>query len=380
MSQAAPATTQCLTSGSKRELRVDFFRGCALLIILVDHVEEMNGVHFLQSWTFRSIGFSDMADAFVFLSGYAFGIAFSKRMDRDGFLGCFWRSLQRSARIYAGFFVTLIFMLLMGYSLQSVAPRLNYALHLDWPIIDQMVAALTMSNFPAGAMLRFYVLVLPYATIQLALLRRQPYIAWAIALQLYVASQCLPELDIKSFLPIHEGWYINPPAWQLLYFVGLAFGSKNLGMPRYRITRWFATALSIAILVASLLVMKSIEFSGVTLAQEAASNLRNWPELTEKMTLGPLRLIHFAAMAYVFSLLSVRFPRFTGNRLAAPVVLVGQHPLLMYCSGVIMSYASLAICQWSGTSASSMLMLHTDLMLVSVAIAAASQWQDRMTN
>jgi len=234
-----------------------------------------------------------------------------------------------------------------------------------------------MSIFPAGAMLRFYVLALPYATIQIALLRRRPLIAWWVALQLYIASQCFPELDIRNVLPNHAGWYVNPPAWQLLYFVGLAFGSKNLGMPRHRVSRWIAASLSVAVLCVSLLVMKYSVEPGIPLVQEIALELRNRPELTEKMTLGPLRLVHFACVAYLFGLLSMRFPRFAENRIAAPIILVGQHPMLIYCAGVWMSYASLAICPWFGTDARSMLLLHFDFAMASIVLAAVARWISR---
>ena len=48
-----------------RDVRIDFFRGLALYMILVDHVVGDP----IGKFTFRSVGFSDAAELFVFLSG-----------------------------------------------------------------------------------------------------------------------------------------------------------------------------------------------------------------------------------------------------------------------------------------------------------------------
>ena len=53
-----------------RDLRVDFVRGIALLIIFSDHVIGNPVRDFMPI----SLGFSDMAEVFVFLSGYLNGL------------------------------------------------------------------------------------------------------------------------------------------------------------------------------------------------------------------------------------------------------------------------------------------------------------------
>ena len=55
-----------------RELRIDFFRGLALIVIFIDH---MPGNH-LGRLTPRNFGFSDAADAFVLLCGISTVIAY----------------------------------------------------------------------------------------------------------------------------------------------------------------------------------------------------------------------------------------------------------------------------------------------------------------
>jgi len=67
-----------------RDLRLDFFRGIAMFIILIAHTPG----NFLTSWIPARWGFSDATEIFVFCSGMASAIAFGSTFDRAGwFLG-----------------------------------------------------------------------------------------------------------------------------------------------------------------------------------------------------------------------------------------------------------------------------------------------------
>ena len=52
-------------AGTDRDIRLDFFRGIALLFIFLDHIPD-NNVNWL---TIRNFGFSDASEIFVFISG-----------------------------------------------------------------------------------------------------------------------------------------------------------------------------------------------------------------------------------------------------------------------------------------------------------------------
>src|ERR1700733_5123651 len=75
------ATAPSTPVAAARELRLDFFRGLALVFIFLDHIPSN-----VMNWlTIRNFGFSDAAEAFVFMSGYSAVLAYSKRLDNDGF-------------------------------------------------------------------------------------------------------------------------------------------------------------------------------------------------------------------------------------------------------------------------------------------------------
>ncbi len=59
------------TTVSRRDLRLDFFRGLALWFIFIDHVPST----VIGNLTFRNFGFSDATEIFVFISGYTARVA-----------------------------------------------------------------------------------------------------------------------------------------------------------------------------------------------------------------------------------------------------------------------------------------------------------------
>lgn len=91
-----------------RDLRIDFFRGLALVFIFWDHIPHNP----LGQVTPRNFGFSDAAEIFVFLAGYAAVLAYGKLLLRDGYAVACLRVLRRVWVLY----VAHIFLLavLMG--------------------------------------------------------------------------------------------------------------------------------------------------------------------------------------------------------------------------------------------------------------------------
>src|ERR1700722_16038522 len=79
-----------------RDIRLDFFRGVGLLIMLISHVPSNDWVQ----WVPARFGFSDPADIFVFCSGMASGIAFGGIFERSGWWIGTARVVQRLWQLY----------------------------------------------------------------------------------------------------------------------------------------------------------------------------------------------------------------------------------------------------------------------------------------
>lgn len=334
----------------------------------------MNRIHVVHQWTLISIGFSDMAEAFAFLSGYMFGRSFRKRIVTDGLCSCIKRATRRSAQIYVAYLATLVVILSCGYRLQSAVPELRSRLFLQSSFADQMFNAMLLLNQHSGfVVLGFYVVLLPFASVFAWLLLHRRSVAWVISLVLYVLGQYLQNTAGYSHLPQSGVWGVNLLSWQFLYFIGLAFGTKNVCPPDRRAAKAVAIVFSIAMIALGLVVMKSGNLSSAILHLTVQDILERYPGLVNKSPLGPLRLLHFAGIAYPVSLLARKFPRFAEGWPAEPAVMIGQSPLLVYCTGLFLTHASIGIWQNFGRSTASVVWLHLDLILVLLAVVACSR-------
>ncbi|MFO1095280.1 MAG: OpgC domain-containing protein [Planctomycetaceae bacterium] len=62
--------------------------------------------------------------------------------------------------------------------------------------------------------------------------------------------------------------------------------------------------------------------------------------LTAKTTLGPLRFVHFAAVAYLLAYWVTSWPPNWSSPWLRPVVVSGRHSLAVFCCGSVMVYAA----------------------------------------
>ena len=79
-----------------RDLRLDLFRGLALLLIFLDHIPSN-----VVSWvTVRNYGFSDATEIFIFISGYANAYVYGAVIRRRGLIDAAAWILNRAWQIY----------------------------------------------------------------------------------------------------------------------------------------------------------------------------------------------------------------------------------------------------------------------------------------
>src|SRR6266481_4553339 len=100
------------TSGP-RDLRLDFFRGLALFFIFIDHIPENS----LSYFTLPSIGFSDAAEVFIFISGYTAALVYDRTLQRQGWLFATAQVYRRVWQLYvAHIFLFVIFTAEVSYT------------------------------------------------------------------------------------------------------------------------------------------------------------------------------------------------------------------------------------------------------------------------
>jgi hypothetical protein len=354
-----------------RDLRADFFRGLALWFIFIDHIPG----NALGSLTLRNLALCDATEAFVLLAGYAAGMAYGGMLNRQGWGLAAAQLLRRVATLYvAHIFLFVVFTAQVGLS----AATLDTAAYLDELHLDAfgdqpyraLLEALLLRFQPAFLdILPLYIAMMLLLAPALPLLAR-PALLLAAALALYAGAR-LTGSNLPSWTG--GGWFFNPLAWQLLFFIGCALGYRPLrgaplGVPRRRL----GLLLSAALLLAGALAM------GTTWLAPAA--LGGLPERVaavllgvDKTSLHPLRLLSILALAYLVAHTISARAAWLNGRLAAPFVLLGQHGLPVFCAGIALAFLGRVALEmqdgWAGQLAVNGLGLAALL-----AVAAIAAW------
>ncbi|MEK6260681.1 MAG: OpgC domain-containing protein [Planctomycetota bacterium] len=360
------ATVSRHAQSTSRLSSVDFLRGLALTIVILDHVDFWtDGGGFIRSWTLMGLGFSDAAEAFVFLSGLTLGWAYGSKISEGSFLLIQKRVLLRALQIYSGYLATVTIVVLMGNwtSLHSF-PR--YA-----PDHSTIFAALSLTYQPFGfGILCFYIVVLPFMPILLFLFHRQLWLAVGLSIAFYAAVQISPSFN----LPDHNGgvWSFNPFAWQFLIVLGAVVGYRSRvegkSIPKLKIL----TLFSLVFVVYVMLINKGDLFMNdgqLHLLQLRADLFSPHSPLISKTDLGPLRLLHsFAVFYLVYQILHVKQTCWL-RTFSKPFIVSGRNSLAVYCVGIVLAYCAAVVFAWTGITWVTVVVVPVDACLLQFAIA-----------
>jgi hypothetical protein len=360
--------------GGGRDLRADVFRGLALWFIFIDHVPG----NLLGGFTLRNVALCDATEAFVLLAGYAAGIAYGGMLDRQGWPFAAAALLRRTGTLYiAHIFLFVVLTAQVGYS----AAALDSAAYLDELHLDvfgeqpyrALLEALLLRFQPAFLdILPLYIVLLLMLMPGLLLLHR-PRLLIGLSLLGYVVVR-VADVNLPSWTG--GGWFLNPLAWQALFFIGCALGGTRRGkgerpaIPRSR------PAL---LLCAMLLAMGAV----LVVAWQRPEPLPYLPDWlasvlsgVDKTGLHPFRLLSILALAYLLGHWVDRDAAWLRNPAVAPLLLMGQHGLPVFCAGIFLSFMGrVALEQSEGLAAQAAVnLLGLGAM---VAIAAVAAWYRR---
>jgi len=365
-----------------RDLRLDFFRGLALVFIFVDHIPD----NLIANFTIRNIGFSDATEMFVFISGYTAGLVYMAAMLREGWLFASARILRRVWQLYmAHIALFVIFTAQVAWTASqfdnpAYAEEMNVVSFLREPHVA-VVQALLLSFKPVNLdVLPLYVVLLAGLPIVLLMLAQSRVVTLVLSVALYVAANRL-HWNLPGYPPGSE-WFFNPFAWQLLFVLGAALGSRvSTGEPRLLDTPWIGRWLRHPALIAAAVVYLLFSF-GIALSW-------NWPGDDEdilpvwllnllypisKTYLSPWRLLHFVALAYIAMLWFRRDHPFFASRWARPFLLIGESGLQMFCISVFLSFVGhFVLVEWDG-DAWMQLVVNAAGIAIMLGVAAVISW------
>lgn len=338
---AAPAT-QRMVRPEGRNLTLDFFRGFALIIILINHMPN-NPWYWVTPSRFAV---SDATEVFVFISGFVSALSFGRFFERAGWGRGSLKVASRFIQIYAAhllMFGVLVLVCLAG-NRAGIGPdyiqelNLRYALDNPEAALQGLVTLTYVPNY--FDILPMYMVVLLLIPVFIFLARVHKALAIAFSIGLYALTWLA---DIKLTADIVDGrpWFFNPFAWQMVFFTGFAFGAGYIKVPK---------ANTPLLLFCGALMLLSGWFEFCTTFYQWPSLMSwkaHWWQLLDKSNLGLLRYVHLLAAAYLVCHLFKVSAASLSRRPISWVTRLGQQSLFVFVASMILSYvAGMALDYW----------------------------------
>ena len=320
---------------SSRDLRLDFFRGLALIFIFVDHIPE----NILSYFTIQAVAFFDAAEVFIFISGYTAALVYGQTLVSQGTLYATARILGRAWQLYvAHIFLFVMFIAEVSYTVTTFNnPMYNDEMRVGDFLNEPHVAivkALLLEFQPTFLdILPLYILLLVIFPVVLLGLRSRPLIVLVPSFLLYLLVQAI-DLPVPAY-PEGHVWYFNPLAWQFLFIAGAA-----LGLPWRHERRWSRWArpvlpLAVSVVAAGLIIKLSWTIHGIWDPFPGLLLKELWP--VNKNNLSLIRVIPFFAAVAVVVIVVPANAAILRSSAAKPLVLCGQQSLEIFCLGILLS-------------------------------------------
>ena len=357
-----------IQTGSKRDLRVDFFRGVALWWIFSDHIPG----NWIAQFSLRNFALCDATEIFVLLAGFAASIAYGRSYDRNGWLYGAADVLRRAWTLYiAHIFLFVVFSAQVSYSATAL-DRSDYLdeIHLD-VLADApyraMLEALLLAFQPAYLnILPMYVALLCWFALLLPLLDR-PALLGLLSFALYAAARVMG-WNLPSWTG--GGWYFNPFAWQFLFVIGVILSRHP---PRISIDKRIIDAVAAVVLIIGFILVWLV-WPSEEVSASIPSFLARAVLLVDKEGLHPMRLLSILALTWFVVRLVPFDAGWLRTRWAAPFVLCGQHSLPVFCVGIFLSFLGRLAMEWQNGWWAMQAAVNILGALALVAVAALAAW------
>lgn len=324
---------------SGRDARLDMFRGIALVMIFINHVP---GTVY-ESFTSRNFGFSDAAEAFVFMSGMAAGLAYSNRFRAGNLWVATTKVWARARQLYfVHIVITMICIAIFAgaanwFGLTEVLTKNNLKALFQRPLSTLVGIPLLTHQLGYLNILPLYMTLLLATPLVIIAGLRRPWLVLAGSIALWaVVGQF--RLNLPAF-PNPGGWFFNPFSWQILFVMGLLSGMAMKVGRRFVPYSPVLFGLAAAFLVFVLLWMKvqpvGKSMNG-TLGWLGSLGAPFYLTAFDKTFLSLPRLLHAFALFYVLGYLAVMRP-IASSTIAAPLRLLGRQGLAVFAVGTVLS-------------------------------------------
>jgi len=359
-----------------RDLRLDFFRGLALIFIFVDHIPE----NILSYFTIQAVEFFDAAEVFIFISGYTAALVYGQTLVSQGTLYATARVLGRAWHLYvAHIFLFVMFIAEVSYTVTTFNnPMYNDEMRVGDFLYEPHVAivkALLLEFQPTFLdILPLYILLLVAFPAVLLGLRSRPLIVLVPSFMLYLIVQAT-NLSVPAY-PEGHVWYFNPLAWQFVFIAGAALGFPWRHERRW--SRWVRPVLPLAasVVAAGFIIKLSWTIHGIWDSFPGLLLKELWP--VNKNNLSPIRVIPFFAAVAVVAIAVPANSSILRSRAARPLVLCGQQSLEIFCLGILLSALGHFVLSEYDSPISTQLLVNLAGILVMCLTAGMLDWYKTM--
>lgn len=311
-----------VTHPPRRVDGIDFWRGVVLCTIFINHIPG----NLFECVTQKNFGFSDSAEAFVFLSGVSLALAYASRFtpgQRGKVIGSMAR---RAVRLYSIHIVlTLTAIGIFSIGAMAMASDALLSVHGRDLFVDDPRAAL-IGLFSLGHQLGYfnilplYILLLAAVPLLLWIGKLSPGLMLAASFAIYLAARAF-EWNIPTW-PMKGTWFFDPFAWQLMMTIGLCAGLtlRNTRLPR---SPWLIGLAAVVVVFSAFSVN-----NGFSLEPGLQDWTGTWADLN-KTVLGFGRIVHFLALSYLISLVDLPH-RIRGRAAFGVFCSLGRHSLAVF--------------------------------------------------
>ncbi len=289
--------------------------------------------------TTRNYGFSDAAELFIFIAGYAAAIVYAKSMATQGFVAGTSRLFERAWQLYVAHVVLFVINLAVinwaaqAYNQSHLLDEFNVGGLIDDPVLT-LTHGLLLKYKPFNFdILPLYIAVLAACPPVLWLMLRRPDITIAGSLVLYFAAR-----QLGWNLPSYPSgvWYFNPFTWQFLFMLGAWCALGGAARMRTIIRSPAAVFIGTAYLIFALSMTMAGHFE--TLEKLFPEWLVSVFNPNDKTNLAPYRIVHFIVIAVLVArFLPIDWPGLK-SRFLRPLIVCGQRSLEVFCVGLLLSF------------------------------------------
>jgi hypothetical protein len=308
---------------------VDFWRGFALATIFINHIPGI----FYSRFTHAKLSFSDSAEIFVFLAGWALRYTTRSLEGRPVYLAL--RLGGRAIEIYTAHIVITTIAIA---TLAASATLLSNPELLEWhkvpvlfqePVLTHLGLSLLTFQLDYFNILPLYVVLMMAAPMFAVMDRCSPNALLLLSVVLYLVTLSTP-VPIPTW-PMDGQWFFNPLAWQLVFVLGFVLaredGAGGFVRRHIVIIRW----LSLPIVLVSALIVWNGWWADPTGVLQ--------PRLffvCDKTYVTPIRLVQFLALIAIATAVYPAIKRAIPSAVEF-LSLLGRHSLVVFCVGSILS-------------------------------------------